>query len=238
MKTKMKKSYLWGGVIILILLVIFLLIVKLAWQNNTNKAITDLGKEAKAESYAPANQPTISADEKVSGSTRAAVKIVVYEDYSNVFSADNAENIKKIEDEFGSQVVVAVRPYVIREKTGSLEAAMAIECASEQNKWSDMREGIFRAVRANSLNTDGINGWAKQIGLDQEKFNQCLTNVKKQGIMLQVAADAQKFSVYGAPTTFINDELVVGARPYNDYIDDTGKQIEGLRSLVARQLVK
>ena len=232
---KIKKSYLYGGAILICLLIV-VLVVKLAWKDNSTKLISS--SEVKAASFAPASQPTISANEKVKGSTRATVKIVVYEDYSNIFSADNADNIKKIETEFGDKVVVAVRPYATREKPVSLEAAMAIECASDQNKWEDMRDGVFRAVRANSLNTEGINGWAKQIGLDQNKFDKCLTNTEKQGIMLQVAADAQKFSVYGAPTIFINNELVPGARPYNDYTDEAGAKIEGLHSLVARQIAK
>lgn len=234
----MKKTYLWGGAVLLVFLIIFLMIIKLSWQKYPEKSVTDLGNQVKAESFAPANQPTISADEKVMGSTRATVKIVVYEDYANAFSADNAVNIKKLEEEFGSKIVVAVRPYALREKTLSLESAMAIECAGEQKKWEEMRSGIFEAVKNNSLNMDGISGLAKQIGLDEAEFAKCLTDVKKQGIMLQVASDAQRFSVYGAPTIFVNDELIVGARPYNDYTDENGVKIEGLKNLVERHLSK
>lgn len=232
----MKKTYLWSGAVLLVVFIVILMIIKLSWQNKTNQALSDLGMEVKAESFSPASLPTISADEKVMGSTRAAVKIVVYEDYSNLFSADNALNVKKLEEDFGSRVVVAVRPYALREKPLSLEAAMAIECAGEQKKWEEMRQGIFEAVKGGYLNTDGILGFAKQIGLEETKFNECLTDVKKQGIMLQVASDAQRFSVYGAPTIFINDELITGARPYDDYKDEKGNQIEGLKSLVTRQL--
>jgi protein-disulfide isomerase len=231
---KVNKTYLYAGVILIALIAISLSI-KLVWRDNSK--VTH-NPEVKAASFSPASQPKISADEKVMGSTRAAVKVVVYEDYSNIFSADNAENIKKLEDEFGNKIVVAVRPYATREKPISLEAAMAVDCASEQGKWEEMRTGIFNAVRSKDLNSDGINGWAKQIGLNQDKFSQCLTNTEKQGIMLQVAADAEKFSVYGAPTTFVNDEMIIGARPYDDYTDDTGTKIEGLKSLVARQIEK
>ncbi len=233
MKMTNKKSYL-SLIAILIALFSVFLIIKLVWSEDE----IVVNQEAKADSFAPATQPTISTDEKVMGSTRATVKIVVYEDYSNIFSADNAENIKKLETEFDDKIVVAVRPYTTRQKTMSLEAAMSIECALEQDKWEEMREGVFRAVKSGNLNMEGINGWAKQIGLDEDKFNRCLTDVEKQGIMLQVATDAQKFSVYGAPTVFINDELIIGARPYDDYTDDTGAVVEGLKSLVGRQLNK
>lgn len=231
---KIKKPYLLVGIILILLLVV-LLIVKLSTKNDLEIVVDP---EVKAASFIPANKPEVSADEKVKGSTKADVKIVVYEDYANVFSADNSENIKKLEAEFGNKIMVAVRPYVLRQKTMSLESAMAIECASEQGKWEEMRDGVFNAVRSGNLNMDGISGWAKQIDLDMDKFNQCLTDVKKQGIMLQETADAQKFSVYGAPTVFVNDELVVGARPYEDYTDESGVSVLGLKSLVARELAK
>lgn len=233
-----KKAYLLGAIIVLIALIIILIIAKLTTTNNFSNTVTDSGTKAKSASFAPASQPKISADEKVIGSTRASIKVVVYEDYSNIFSADNADNIEKLKTEFGDKIVVAVRPYATREKPVSLEAAMSIECAGEQGEWKEMREGVFRAVRVNSLNTDGISGWAKQLGLDQDEFTKCLTDTEKQGIMLQVAENAQNFSVYGAPTIFVNDELVVGARPYDDYTDEDGVKIEGLKNLVARQLIK
>lgn len=233
MKVTSKQIYLIGaGVLLVILLIIFVNKI-FADRNLPDNLLVD---DVKAESFKPASQPTISTDEKVIGSTGAAVKMVVYEDYSNIFSADNSANIKQLEEDFGSKIVVAVRPYATREKPLSLEAAMAVECAAEQDKWSEMRDGIFRAVKSDSLNSDGIIGWAKQINLDEEKFNQCLTDVKKQGIMLQVAVDAQQFSVYGAPTIFINNELIVGARPYEDYVSEDGEKIAGLKSLISQYL--
>jgi len=235
---KSHKLYIFTGVIFLALIFIIILLVKFFGSDDYNQPLLNLNGEIKAESFAPASQPTISAKEKIVGSIKAPVKILVYEDYSNIFSANNYETIDKIKNEYNNQVVVAFRPYATKEKPISLEAAMAVECASEQDKRQEMRDGIFRAVKVDSLNNDGITGWANQIGLDQGKFNSCLTDIKKQGIMLQVAEDAKQFSVYGAPTIFINDELITGARPYDDYQDGDGNKVEGLNSLVVRQIEK
>ena len=233
----MKKSYILGGTIALIILVVILIAVKISWQKKSDQT-SSVGKAAIAESFIPASQPQISGQDKIIGSAKAPVKIVVYEDYANIFSADNAEVLKKIETDFGNKIAIAVRPYATREKATSLEAAMAVECGGEQGKWGEMRDGIFRVVKTGNLNSNGINGWARQIGLDQTKFSQCLTNAEKQGIMLRVAEDAKQFSVYGAPTIFINNELIAGARPYDDYSDKTGAKVEGLKSLVTKQVEK
>lgn len=232
----MKKSFMWGGVVFLAVLVFFLVLIKISWQNNPEKANTDLGAVAKAESFEPTSMPTILAKEKISGSLKAPVKILVYEDYSSVFSADNAEVLKKIQDEFGNKILLVVRPFVSREKPNSIESAMAVECASQEGKWSEMRNGIFQVVKLNMLNSSKIKNIANQIGLDEAKFAKCLTSAEKQGIMLQTTEAAKQFSVYGAPTSFINNELIVGARPYDDYMDENGVKIEGLKSLVERQI--
>lgn len=232
----MKKSYVWGAAIFLVVLLVILFSIKATWKKSPEKASSDLGAAVKAESYAPTNQPTISAEEKVVGSIKAPVKILVYEDYSDIFSADNSSVVDKIRNEFGDKIVLAVRPFATREKPASIEAAMAVECASEQGKWPEMRANVFRMVKNNNLSTDQITAAASQIGLDQAKFGECLTSTEKQGIMLQVAEDAKKFSVYGTPTIFINNELIIGARPYDDYLDESGSKIEGLKSVIDRQL--
>lgn len=232
----MKKKSFWLIALILFFIALLLLVLKISWQNNPEKANSDLASEAKAESFIPTSLPELSAGEKVSGSIKAPVKIIVYEDYSNIFSASNSENLEKIANDFDKKVVLAFRPFVNREKPLSLESAMAVECALEQDKWMEMRSEIFKATRDDSLNTEHIKELAQNLSLDETEFSNCLTDVQKQGIILQVAQDAKEFSVYGAPTIFINNELIVGARPYDDYVDDQGQKIEGLKSFVLRKI--
>lgn len=232
----MKKSYILGGAIFLLILSIILLLLKTTWSNNPEKASADLGTPAKAESFAPASSPTISAEEKVIGELKAPVKIIVYEDYSNIFSGEAAESIRNLKLDFGNKIVVAVRPYAIKEKPASIEAAMAVECAFNQEKWQEMRDGIFTAVKNNNLSSEEIKNLSANIGLDQATFAKCLTDAEKQGIMLQVSENAKQYSVYGAPTIFVNNELIVGARPYDDYLNESNVKVEGLKTLVGRQI--
>jgi len=232
----MKKSYILGGAIFLLILSIILLLLKTTWNNNPEKVSVDLGTPAKAESFAPASSPTISADEKVIGELKAPVKIIVYEDYSNIFSGEAAESIRNLKLDFGNKIVVAVRPYAIKEKPASIEAAMAVECAFNQEKWQEMRDGVFTAVKNNNLSSEEIKNLSANIGLDQVTFAKCLTDAEKQGIMLQVSENAKQYSVYGAPTIFVNNELIVGARPYDDYLDESNVKVEGLKTLVGRQI--
>lgn len=231
-----KKSLIWGVVIFLALLLIVLLVVK-SFVVDPSAEVSTLVPTAKAEVYTPTSLPTISADEKVIGKVDAPVKILVYEDYADTFSANLANTMESIRADFGSKVVMAFRPYVLKGNSASLEAAMAINCVAEEGgDWAAMRQTVFQAVGQNNLSLEKIGAKAEEQGLDKAKFAACLTSLEKQGIMLKVAEDAQNFSVFGAPTIFVNGELVVGARPYDDYLNEKGETVEGLKSLVSRNI--
>jgi protein-disulfide isomerase len=232
----MKKRIVWSVIIFLFLLAAALVLLKSFWQDkviyNNNKVVS----VAQAESFVPASSPTVSAQEKIIGSINAPVKILVYEDYNNLFSAELAVSLSKIKEMFGDEVVIAVRPFVLRGDVVSLDSAMAVECSMTEGSWTDMRSVIFSAIINNDFSVDKINQEVEKQGLDKEKFTQCLTSLEKQGLILQVAENAKEFSVYGAPTIFVGNELIIGARPYEDYQDETGTKVEGLKSLVERQI--
>lgn len=232
----MQKKIVWGVIIFFATLIVALLLLKSYWDEKMMAINKQVVMGARAESFTPAFLPTISADEKIIGSIKAPVKILVYEDYNNEFSAELAVNLDRLKNDFGDEVVVACRPYVLRDDAPSLAAAMAVECAAPEGKWSKIRSVIFNAVINKNFGPHKLSLEAEKEGLDKAKFLKCLTSSEKQGIMLQVAEDAQQFSVFGTPTIFIGNELIVGARPYEDYYDETGIKIEGLKSLVSRQI--
>lgn len=231
-----KKSLIWGIVIFLSLLLLALLLLK-SFLVDTKSENSTLVPEVKAEVFTPSSLPTISADEKVSGNINASVKILIYEDYADTFSANLANTMERVRADFGDKVVMAFRPYVLKGNVASLDAAMAINCAADEGgDWAAMRQMVFQAVGSNTLSLEKISTKAEEQGLDKAKFAECLTSAEKQGIMLKVAEDAQRFSVYGAPTIFVNGELVVGARPYEDYLNEKGETVEGLKNLITRHL--
>lgn len=235
MKHYIKKSPLWVITFVVALAFIILIIVKWRFDFLTPRGNTQ-NRTPNANSFIPQVEPEFLDTDFILGPLKAPVKIIVYEDYASTFSADNAINLEKVRNEFDNSVAVAIRPYALKEKPQSVLAAVAVSCAGDQGKWSDMRDGIFRASAQESLNEAGIKGWAEQLGFDMDNFNACLTDEEKQGIMLQQTLAAREYSVYGAPTVFINNDLIVGARPYEDYTDSDGNLVEGLKTLVTSHL--
>jgi protein-disulfide isomerase len=59
-----------------------------------------------------------------------------------------------------------------------------------------------------------LKKWAKDIGLDPAKFDQCLDSEKYKNEVLKDKADGDAVSVQGTPTFFINGHVIGGAQPY------------------------
>jgi len=191
---------------------------------------------AKAQSYAAENNPEIRETDRVFGSLKAPLAIIVYEDYTNVYSANLADNLERIRQEYGSQVAIVVRPYITADSALSETATLALDCAQAEGKWVEMRALLFAQVKNQGLQAGNFSNYAQQVGLDESQFAACLTNSQKSEKIEQFRADLKSYSILGAPTLFVADEMIIGARPYEDYEDSNGDVIEGLKKLVDRKL--
>ena len=61
------------------------------------------------------------------------------------------------------------------------------------------------------------------VGLDAEKFNECLTSGKYSQVVKNDATEGSKFGVTGTPAFFINGRFLSGAQPFDNFktiIDD------------------
>jgi len=114
----------------------------------------------------------------------------------------------------------------------AFRAAEAARCAQDQGKFWEMHDRLFGNQKA--LDEKGLEASAKALGLDTQKFDQCLTSGKyKKEIQAEVAA-GRKLGVTGTPTFFLgptgNDpneiratKKIGGAFPYTAFkkaIDD------------------
>lgn len=229
------KKYFFLAVLVIVLITAIVLGISNSRKNkniNNEEAVKISG--AKTQSYEIKKSPVLNSGDKVYGAENGKLKIFVYEDYANIYSARLADILEKIKLE--SEVSIIVRPYFNLNDPLAKSAALAMECAND--KWLPMRALLFAQVKNNQLNLDNFSANAKQVGLDEEEFKNCLTNPEKSRILEKSLEEARTYSVVAAQTMFIGDELVIGARPYDDYIDSNGDKIEGLKQVVDRKLGK
>lgn len=193
---------------------------------------------AQAQSYTSEGAPFLKDNDKVLGLAAVsdeAVKIFVFEDYSSSFSAVLADDLEKVRLEFGDAVAIIVRPFT-ENGDASAQATLVVECAAEQNKWREMRALLFARLKSRQLFEVDAPEYVSQLGLKSQEFTDCLTQARKSGTIEQAVLEARQYQVYGAPTLFIGDEMIPGARPFDDYIDSEGQPVAGLKTIIAKKL--
>lgn len=225
---------------IIILLAVGLILVVVIKNNKAglekNKPEVLSFGDAKTQSYVANSKLELREDDKIFGSKKALLKVFVYEDNSSIYSAQLADTLDKIYSDNSGELAIIVRPYVAKNSSFAKEAALAVECAGDQKKWTAMRALLFAKTKNESLNPGDFSAYAEQINLDKEDFLACLTNAEKSAKIEELRAEAIKYNVVGAPTIFVDEEIVLGARPYEDYVDSNGDKIEGLKTLIARKI--
>lgn len=187
-----------------------------------------------SENYVAQNTIDISSSDLQEGDS--GVSIVVYEDYSDVFSADFAKTLEQAKADFPGKLKIAYRFYNASNSNMSDQLALALLCANEQKQGLGMRQELFKQVGEINASGDVVQNAIANIDINQDTFNTCLTNADKREQIKDMNAVAEQLSVYGAPTAFIGEEIIVGAKPYENFTDSNGDEIEGLKQIIERQL--
>lgn len=99
-------------------------------------------------------------------------------------------------------------------------AAEATECANEQGKFWEYHDKVFDNQAGENKGAYAkpvLKRFAKEIGLDQAKFDACLDTNK---YLAAVQAETKKASQLGArstPSFLINGKLLEGGLPYDQF---------------------
>lgn len=96
--------------------------------------------------------------------------------------------------------------YLTKGVSGSAAAAPAAAGAPQQV-----------AAGATNLSADALKGYAKDLGLDTDKFNSCLDDGKYAQKVKDDTAYGTSLGVSGTPTFFINGIMLVGAQPQTEF---------------------
>jgi protein-disulfide isomerase len=158
-------------------------------------------------------------DDPVKGSPNAKVTIVEFSDFQCPFCARFAtQTLPQIEEKYikTGKVKLVYRDFPLNFHQYAQKAAEAAECADEQGKFWEYHDILFqKQFEWSSAGESKFKEYAQQLGLNTQKFNQCLDSGKYANEVQKDYNDGLKYGVSGTPTFFINGIGVVGAQPYN-----------------------
>jgi len=157
---------------------------------------------------------TVNAVGRTLGNASAPVTIIEYADFQCPWCKRAAANIMpQIERDFiePGKASLEFRHYPIVDRNGpgkeSHWAAYAAECANEQGKFWEYYQTLFanqKGENEGDFTKPKLEGFAKDLGLNEEQFNSCLESEKYSDVVAQMQKEGEAQGVTGTPTFFIN----------------------------------
>jgi protein-disulfide isomerase len=203
--------------------------------------LTDLaqGKKAAAPDPTPA-APAITtlstAGLPVEGPSNAKVVMVEFTDFECTYCGQYAREIYPQIDanyiRFG-KIQYFYHPMPLNIHPHAVQAAEAAQCAADQGKFWEMHDSLF--ANQSALEEKDFLGRAQALGLDVQKFSQCMLVDKYSDGLRNGEADWESRGVKGTPTFFIGilqpdgtvkvDYTINGAMSYETYQKDLDAEL-------------
>src|SRR6266550_8543338 len=189
----------------LIIVVVLVAAVMGAWLfMRSSRQATNANANANANSGDPVAEPKGAEPPHVRGNASAPVTLEEFADFQCGACGGYYPELKKIETEFGDnlRVIFRERPLVPSHQH-ALIAAQAAEAAGMQGRFWEMHDKLYENQKAWSEAKDVVPmfiDYARQIGLDTDRF---MRDLNGEGVAARIFQDGKRahaLGVNGTPT--------------------------------------
>ncbi|MBI4091641.1 MAG: DsbA family protein [Candidatus Levybacteria bacterium] len=161
----------------------------------------------------------------VFGQQNAKVTMIEFSDFECPFCKSYFDQtLSQIKKDYVDKGLVKLyyRHFPLDFHPAAMPAALASECANEQDKFWEYHDKIFTEQDKISGKTADVIAtqlklFAQELGLNTSQFDGCLDNTKFQANVDADLNDGRTAGVSGTPTFFINGNRLVGAQPYASF---------------------
>ena len=177
-----------------------------------------LKSEAKVEILlAPYRAPRQNVEAKgpSKGPASAPVTIVEFSDFECPYCGRGEETVAEVVRVYGDKVRVVYRDLPLPMHPNAPKAAEAAHCAGEQGKYWEMHAKLFANQRA--LEIPSLKGYAKDLKLDQAKFDKCLDSGATAALVEEGRKAGTELGITGTPAFFVNGVMISGAQPFDAF---------------------
>lgn len=136
------------------------------------------------------------------GDTNAPITLVEYSDFECPYCKQFHTSAKALVDESKGQVNWIYRHLPLPMHNGAMSKALASECAFEQGG-NDVFWKFANAIFEKPVPAGQLQSLAKDTGLDEKKFQECLSSEKHKDRVQRDMADAQAAGMSGTPGTVL-----------------------------------
>ena len=164
----------------------------------------------------------------VKGSKNALITIYEISDFQCPYCARASLDIlPKVQELYGGKVSVQFRHNPLGFHKMALPAAKATVAAHFQGQFWEMHDVIFR--NAKSLSHDKFVVFARQLGLDADRFQWDMNDPRVENFVKADQAASASLGIRGTPMFIINGVVIRGAQPvekFKEVIDAELKKAE------------
>ncbi|MGH8522377.1 MAG: DsbA family protein [Gammaproteobacteria bacterium] len=173
-------------------------------------------------------------DAPLKGKKDAKLTLIEFSDYQCPFCRRHVETtLPQLEKDY---IATGKLRYVFRDfplesiHAQAVKAAEAAHCAGEQGKYWELHDKLF--ANQKTLAPENLVAYAKAIGLEAGRFNECLESGKYAGKIKRGIAEGQKLGITGTPTLLLGRsagdqvkevKMMVGALPFALYKEEIEK---------------
>ncbi|HLC19637.1 MAG TPA: DsbA family protein [Candidatus Nanoarchaeia archaeon] len=157
--------------------------------------------------FSSASYPEINTPKPVFGNENAKVSIIEFSDLQCPACKSAHPVVQRIKNEYKDKISFEYYHYPLRAAHPyAQKAAEAVECANDQGKFFEYIDAAF--IQSPDLQKKNLKIIAARLGLDTEKFDNCLDSGAKAKVVEGDIRLGDAKNVQGTPSFFINDKLL------------------------------
>ncbi|MGI5861320.1 MAG: DsbA family protein [Myxococcales bacterium] len=166
------------------------------------------------------------------GPAHAKVTIVEWSDFECPFCSRGANVAHEIMKAYPNDVKFVFRHQPLSFHKNARPAAKAAMAAHRQGKFWEMHDQLF--ANAKSLTEENFIAWAKELGLNVDKFKADMADPEIDKQISMDSSDGMKIGASGTPTFFVNGRKVSGAQPFGSFKSIIDEEIRNADTLLAK----
>lgn len=152
-----------------------------------------------------------------SGKENAPVQIIEFFDYKCSFCKNVNFTLESLKSDYGDSIAIIYQHFPLNDNSVATQAAIAVECARNQNKFVDFHNTLFDfQYLLDTLPFDSLAGIANVP--DLETFKKCVDNGETLHIVKSTKELGNSINLSSVPTFLINGKLVRGAIDKEDFV--------------------
>lgn len=170
------------------------------------------------------------ADAPSRGPMDAPVTIVEFTDYQCPFCNRVEGTLAELRERYPNDVRVVVQHLPLSFHRQAFDAAVAAECAGEQDKFWEAHELLFARGRELSEQNTPASLVRDIAGVQRARFDACVAGDEAHTRVAEDLRLAERFGARGTPNFFVNGRFLSGAQPLERFVEAVERERTAARA--------